>query len=40
MIEEIEEEISEALRLFWENGRRVQQLLGVENYPLNSANAS
>jgi transposase len=39
-LEEIEEDISEALRPFWENSQRVLQLLGVENYLLSSANAS
>ena len=39
-LEEIEEDFSEALRPFWENSKRVLQLLGVENYLLSSANAS
>ena len=39
-LDEIEEDISSALRPFWENTRRVLQLLGVDNYLLCSANAS
>lgn len=39
-LDEIEEDISAALRPFWENTRRVLQLLGVDNYLLCSANAS
>ena len=39
-LEEIEEDISEALRPFWESARKVLQLLGVDNYLLCSANAS
>lgn len=36
----IEEDITEALRPFWKNARKVLQLLGVDNYLLCSANAS
>lgn len=39
-LDEIEKDISEALRPFWENTRRVLQLLGVDNYLLRSANDS
>lgn len=39
-LEEIEADISAALRPFWESAKRVLQLLGVDNYLLCSANAS
>jgi len=39
-LDEIEEDITAALRPFWESARNVLRLLGVDNYLLCSANAS
>ena len=39
-LEEIEEDITEALRPFWESPKPTLSLLGADNYLLVSANAS